>query len=79
MDFLVAGAIHALGYRIRGLARADPAPDAEPHGCRRGHGSPGWDAYRRLSGGWAFWGAVALLVPLAAMALMVLKPPIRGL
>jgi len=42
-------------------------------------GRPDWDAYRRLSRGWAFWGAVALLLPLAAMVLMVLKPPIRGL
>ena len=42
-------------------------------------GQPDWNAYRRLSGGWAFWGAVALLLPLAAMVLMVLKPAIPGL
>jgi uncharacterized membrane protein len=42
-------------------------------------GQPDWNAYRRLSRGWAFWGAVALLLPLAAMVLMVLKPAIPGL
>jgi uncharacterized membrane protein len=41
-------------------------------------GQPDWDAYHRLSRGWAFWGAVALLLPLAAMVLMVLKPPLPG-
>jgi uncharacterized membrane protein len=35
-----------------------------------------WDpaAYRRLSRRWEFWGAVAVLTPLAAVALMVVKP-----
>lgn len=35
-----------------------------------------WDAadYRRLSSRWAFWGAVAVLTPLAALVLMVYKP-----
>jgi uncharacterized membrane protein len=35
-----------------------------------------WDpeAYRRLSRRWEFWGAVALLTPLAALVLMVAKP-----
>jgi uncharacterized membrane protein len=42
-------------------------------------GTPDWNAYRRLSRGWAFWGAVALLLPLAAMVLMVLKPKLPGL
>ena len=41
--------------------------------------APDWDAYRKLSRGWAFWGAVALLLPLAAMVLMVLKPPLPGI
>ena len=31
-------------------------------------------AYERLSKQWDFWGAVATLAPLAALALMVLKP-----
>ena len=42
-------------------------------------GSPDWAAYEKLSRTWAFWGAVALLLPLAAMILMVFKPPIPGL
>src|SRR5262245_46690091 len=42
-------------------------------------GQPDWDAYQQLSRGWVFWGAVALILPLAAMVLMVLKPPIRCL
>jgi uncharacterized membrane protein len=35
-----------------------------------------WDqgAYRRLSRQWEFWGAVALVTPLAALVLMVYKP-----
>jgi uncharacterized membrane protein len=41
-----------------------------------GANSPTWDAgaYRRLSRRWEFWGAVAILTPLAALALMVYKP-----
>ena len=42
-------------------------------------GAPDWAAYHALSRSWAFWGAVALLAPLAAMVLMVLKPPLPGL
>ncbi len=30
--------------------------------------------YKKLSNAWAFWGAVATLAPLGALALMVLKP-----
>lgn len=33
-------------------------------------------AYERLSKQWDFWGAVATLAPLGALALMVLKPAI---
>lgn len=39
-----------------------------------GGGMLDWDRYRRLSLRWEAWGAVALLAPLAALALMVLKP-----
>lgn len=42
-------------------------------------GQPDWEGYHKLSRAWTFWGAVALLLPLAAMVLMVLKPPMRGL
>jgi uncharacterized membrane protein len=31
-------------------------------------------AYERLAKQWDFWGAVATLAPLGALALMVLKP-----
>jgi uncharacterized membrane protein len=36
----------------------------------------GWDAdlYRRLSLRWELWGILAILTPLCAFALMVLKP-----
>ncbi len=33
-----------------------------------------WDRYHRVSRSWDVWGAVALLTPVAAMVLMVLKP-----
>jgi uncharacterized membrane protein len=41
--------------------------------------TPDWDAYHALSRRWKLWGAVALLTPLAALVLMILKPPIPGL
>ena len=37
------------------------------------------ERYERLSRRWDFWGAVALGLPLLALALMVLKPGIPGL
>jgi uncharacterized membrane protein len=43
-------------------------------------GSPDWAAYQKLSRAWAIWGAIALLLPLAVLMLMVMKPPgMRGL
>jgi len=41
-----------------------------------GVGGGPWDqaAYRRLSRRWEFWGVVAILTPLVALALMVYKP-----
>lgn len=33
-----------------------------------------WAAYGRLSGQWKLWGMVALITPLIAMVLMVMKP-----
>jgi uncharacterized membrane protein len=41
-----------------------------------GAGGGPWDqvAYRRLSRQWEFWGAFALVTPLAALVLMVYKP-----
>jgi uncharacterized membrane protein len=42
-------------------------------------GQMDWSAYHSLSTSWAIWGGVALLAPLAAAALMVLKPSLPGL
>ena len=33
-----------------------------------------WTSYGRLSNQWKFWGMVALITPLIAMVLMVMKP-----
>ncbi len=51
-----------LQVRLRDLAARAPAA--------------GWDAatYRRLSRRWELWGVFAILTPLAALALMVVKP-----
>src|SRR5262245_7792692 len=38
-----------------------------------------WDRYEALSRRWDFWGAIALALPLLAMALMVLKPGVPGI
>ncbi len=37
-------------------------------------GSLDWARYHRLARTWELWGAVALLTPVAALVLMVLKP-----
>ena len=37
-------------------------------------GSFDWAGYQRLARTWELWGAVALLTPVAALVLMVLKP-----
>jgi len=42
-------------------------------------GAPDWAAYLALSRSWGFWGAVALLAPVGAMVLMVLKPALPSL
>jgi len=41
--------------------------------------SPNWAEYHKLSRAWALSGAVALLLVLAVLVLMVVKPPMRGL
>jgi uncharacterized membrane protein len=38
-----------------------------------------WPRYRQLSRRWEAWGVFALLTPLVALALMVLKPSLPGL
>ena len=42
-------------------------------------GSPDWAEYHRLSRAWAVSGVLALLLVLAVLVLMVMKPAIRGL
>ncbi|HEX6589644.1 MAG TPA: DUF2269 family protein [Longimicrobiales bacterium] len=44
-----------------------------------GAGSMDWMRYERLSRSWALWGATALLAPLVALFIMVLKPALPGL
>ena len=38
-----------------------------------------WSRYRALSKAWEWWGAFALLTPVVAAVLMVLKPTLPGL
>jgi uncharacterized membrane protein len=38
-----------------------------------------WDLYRALSRAWEFWGLAALLTPVVAVILMVLKPSLPAL
>ena len=52
-----------LQRQLRDLARANTDPATFD-----------WPAYERLSRAWAIWGAIALLTPLVAAALMVFKP-----
>lgn len=42
-------------------------------------GALDWNAYHAVSRQWEIWGAVALLAPALALALMVLKPSWPGL
>ena len=38
-----------------------------------------WDEYKKLAGQWNFWGTIALITPLIAVVLMVIKPAIPGI
>ena len=38
-----------------------------------------WSRYRVLSKAWEWWGAFALLAPVVAAVLMILKPTLPGL
>ena len=44
-----------------------------------GTGQMDWDLYHTLSRAWELWGLVALLTPVAAVILMVLKPNLPAL
>ena len=66
--FSVSGVAFVIGVaplqvRLRALAQAG----AE-------QGSFDWPGYQRLAYKWELWGAIALLTPIAALVLMVLKP-----
>lgn len=71
--FLISGFIFSwkvapLQARIANTARAAAASNQMD-----------WDLYRSLSRAWEIWGFVALLLPVAAVALMVLKPSLPAL
>ncbi len=52
-----------LQVQLRALARAGTD-----------QGALDWGRYQRLARTWELWGAIALLTPIAALVLMVLKP-----
>lgn len=66
--FGISGAV--FGIRVAPLQRQLRAMAAE--GAQSG--SFDFQGYARLARHWEFWGAVALLTPLAGLVLMVLKP-----
>ena len=71
--FSVSGVV--FGTRVAPLQRALAA-------LTRSHDASGafdWSKYHALSRRWELWGLVALFLPLAAMALMVLKPTLPSL
>lgn len=61
--FVFALRVAPLQVRLRTLARAG----AE-------QGTWDWVRYHRVARAWEWWGAVALLTPIAALVLMILKP-----
>ncbi len=38
-----------------------------------------WDEYKKLADQWDLWGSIALIAPIIAVVLMVLKPAIPGI
>ncbi|HVE77419.1 MAG TPA: DUF2269 family protein [Gemmatimonadaceae bacterium] len=58
------------------MARVAPLQRQMLAVARAAHGAEAfdWARYRDLSRRWELWGAIALVTPVAAMALMVLKP-----
>jgi len=38
-----------------------------------------WDEYKKLSNQWDLWGCIALITPIIAVVLMVLKPNLPGI
>ena len=69
--FIVSGV--AFGIRVAPLQRSLLA--AARAGVSRPHDDDDWwERYDALSRRWDFWGGFALVTPLVAMAIMVLKP-----
>ena len=48
-------------------------------GAAAAGGTMDWALYERLSRRWAVWGTIALVAPLIAVGLMVLKPALHAL
>ena len=73
LDSVDTRAVRDFRRRIRCARRADAA---RAQGARRARMQGGFDyaRYRALALRWEIWGAVALLTPVAGLALMILKP-----
>lgn len=56
-----------LQRRILEMSQAGDSTDVE------------WDGYAEIFRRWEFWGLIALLTPIAAIVIMVLKPALPGL
>lgn len=69
---LISGA--AFGMRVVPLQRAIAALARQPAGER-----DAWAEFEALYRSWKVWGAVALLTPLAAVVIMVVKPVLPAL
>lgn len=67
--FAISGAV--FGIRVAPLQRAivEQARNANP-------GDGAWAEHEKLFRGWALWGLIALLAPVGALVIMVLKPPL---
>jgi uncharacterized membrane protein len=72
-------AVSIVLFAISGLAFVLRVAPLQQHllGLAQATGEPGrfdWEAYRKLSRSWKRWGELALLTPVAAFVIMVLKP-----
>jgi uncharacterized membrane protein len=68
---LVLFAISGLAFMWKVAPLQRELRDLAQAGARNGFD---YEAYRSLAHTWEFWGAIALVTPVAALALMVLKP-----
>lgn len=74
--FSISGA--AFGLRVAPLQRRilDVASDVASAADST---DQAWNVYAAHYRQWEFWGLIALITPVAALAIMVLKPPLPGL